>query len=73
VRRSVSGGGSADNRSIAHRNAASVLPDPVGARNKVLSPAAIEGQAPRWASVGASMDLSNQRRAAGEKVAGVHG
>src|SRR3954451_1777998 len=69
VRRSASGGRSAASRSIAPRNAASVLPEPVGASTSVFDPAAIGGHAPRCASVGASNDPSNQRRAAGEKVA----
>src|SRR5205085_9932893 len=39
-------------RSSAHRNAASVLPDPVGAMTRVLSPPAMEAQAPACAAVG---------------------
>ena len=40
--------------SIAHRNAASVLPDPVGAMTSVLSPSAMADQACACASVGAA-------------------
>jgi hypothetical protein len=40
-------------RSIATRNAASVLPDPVGANSSVFSPAEIAGHANCWAGVGA--------------------
>ena len=39
-------------RSSAHRNAASVLPDPVGAMTRVLSPPAMEAHAPTCAAVG---------------------
>ena len=46
------GRGSAANLSIAHRNAASVFPDPVGATTSVLSPSAMADQACAWASVG---------------------
>src|SRR3954469_20557698 len=55
-------------RSIAHRNAASVLPDPVGALIRTCSPEAIAGHACSWAAVGASNALSNQSRTAGEKT-----
>ena len=51
--------GSATNRSSAHRNAASVLPEPVGALISVCSPVAIAGQACAWAGVGASKARSN--------------
>ena len=43
-------GGSAASRSIAHRNAASVLPEPVGAEISTCSPEAIAGHA--WACAG---------------------
>ena len=46
------GRGSSASRSIAQRNAASVLPDPVGATTSVLSPSAMADQACAWASVG---------------------
>ena len=52
---------------MAQRNAARVLPDPVGARIRVWSPAAIAGQPLAWASVGAPNVVSNHSRTAGEK------
>jgi hypothetical protein len=54
-------------RSIAARNAASVLPDPVGARSSVERPATIGGHPLACAAVGAAKDASNQRRTAGRK------
>src|SRR5437016_5962620 len=56
-------------RSIAARNAASVFPDPVGARTRALSPAAIAGHASSCARVGAANVASNHARVAGLKVA----
>src|SRR5919197_818467 len=56
-------------RSIAARNAARVLPDPVGASTSALSPAAIAGQASSCARVGVRKVASNQARVAGWKVA----
>src|ERR671918_2415184 len=53
--------GSTARRSIPHRNAASVFPDPVGAHISVLAPDAIAGQPRSWAGVGASNEASNQR------------
>ena len=44
---------SAASRSSAERNAASVLPEPVGATTSVCSPSAMACQAPSWAAVGA--------------------
>ncbi len=67
VRSSRAGGGAAASRSIAHRNAASVLPDPVGASSSVCRPSAIGGHPAVWAGVGASNVASNHERAAGEK------
>src|SRR5581483_3308486 len=49
-------------RSIAHRNAASVLPDPVGAEIRTCSPLAIAGQAWACAGVGAVNAPANQSR-----------
>src|SRR6476659_230532 len=46
-------------RSRLHKKAVSVLPDPVGARISVWSPAAIAGQPPDWAAVGVANDASN--------------
>src|SRR3954452_5233991 len=51
---------------MPHRNAARVLPDPVGARISVWSPAAIAGQPCACAGVGSGNELSNQARTAGE-------
>ncbi len=53
-------GSAAVSRSSAHRNAASVLPDPVGADSSTCPPAAIAGHACRCAGVGASKALSSQ-------------
>ena len=47
---------------MAARNAARVLPDPVGARTSVLSPAAIAGHPSSCARVGAANVVSNQAR-----------
>src|SRR5438067_13631274 len=55
--------------SIAARNAASVFPDPVGARTRTLSPAAIAGHASSCALVGVWNVASNQARVAGLNVA----
>src|SRR5689334_20994274 len=46
------GAGLLASRSSAHRNAASVLPDPVGAITRVFSPPAIDDHAPACAGVG---------------------
>src|SRR6478752_5067199 len=67
VRSVFSGTGSVTRRSIAQRKAARVLPEPVGARISVWSPAAIAGQPLVWASVGAPNVVSNHSRTAGEK------
>src|SRR2546425_6745444 len=56
-------------RSIAARNAASVLPDPVGAKTSGFSPFAIAGQASSCARVGDSKVVSNQARVAALKLA----
>src|SRR5439155_5380264 len=55
--------------SIAARNAASVFPDPVGARTRTLSPLAISGQASSCARVGVWNVASNHARVAGLKLA----
>ena len=47
---SVRGGGAAASLSIAHRNAARVLPEPVGATTRVSSPSPIACHAPAWAA-----------------------
>ncbi len=54
-------------RSSAHRNAASVLPLPVGALARTCSPAAMRGHTRRWASVGSPRRPANQRRISGWK------
>src|SRR4051812_11648512 len=51
---------------MPQRNAARVLPDPVGARISVWSPAAIGGQPWSWASVGAAKLDSNHARTGAE-------
>ena len=51
--------------SIAARNAASVLPEPVGAAISTCRCAAITGQAARWAGVGAAKVRANHRATAG--------
>src|SRR2546421_1185204 len=55
--------------SIAARNAASVFPEPVGARTRTLSPLAIAGQASSCARVGVWKVASNHARVAGLKLA----
>jgi hypothetical protein len=55
-------------RSSAHRNAASVFPDPVGAETKTCSPPAIAGHAFAWAGVGAAKACSNQSRTGALKL-----
>ena len=60
---------SAASRSSAQRNAASVLPEPVGATTEGVAPALDGGQAPSWAAVGAANAPSNQARVAGENAA----
>ena len=56
-------------RSIAARKAASVLPEPVGARRSVERPSTMGGQPFAWAAVGAANEASNQRRTAGRNAA----
>ena len=54
------GGGVLSSRSMPHRKAVSVLPEPVGASTSVCSPEAMGGQACTWASVGAANVVENQ-------------
>ena len=54
------GGARASSRSMATRNAASVLPDPVGASRRVDSPRAMAGQPSAWARVGSPSAARNQ-------------
>ena len=66
MRRSPSRG-SAASLSIAHRNDASVFPDPVGAEIRTCSPDAIAGYAWAWAGVGCANAPMNQSRVAALK------
>ena len=52
--------------SMAHRNADSVLPEPVGATTSVCCPDEIASQAPSWAAVGAVKLDRNHAAVAGE-------
>src|SRR5271168_924720 len=56
-------------RSRHQRNAVRVLPVPVGARIRVLSPRAIAGQPSRWGAVGCSKTARNQEAVTGWKRA----
>ncbi len=56
---------SRSSRSSSIRNAARVLPDPVGAETSVCRPARIASQACRWALVGSPSRSANQRATAG--------
>ena len=60
-------GEAAASLSMAHRNAARVLPEPVGATTSVCSPALMAAHAPAWAAVGAVKLLENHARVAVEK------
>ena len=62
-----SAGGSAARRSSAQRNAASVLPEPVGATTSVSSPREIASHAAVWATVGSANASRNHVEASGEK------
>ncbi|SKT69504.1 Uncharacterised protein [Mycobacteroides abscessus subsp. abscessus] len=55
--------------SMAHRNAARVLPDPVGAMTRVLSPLAMDCHAPDCARVGVGNDSVNHSRVGAENRA----
>ena len=69
VRRLRSSGGEVvTSESMADRNAASVLPLPVGAQISVCAPAAIGGQPWIWAGVGSGKDAPNHARTAGENA-----
>ncbi len=46
---------------MPQRNAARVLPEPVGAQIRALAPPAIASHPPAWAGVGPSKEASNQR------------
>lgn len=64
----VSGGGDETSRSIDVRNAASVLPLPVGAQISVWSPLVMAGQPWTCGGVGSGKDAPNQARTAGENA-----
>lgn len=69
IERVRGGVGSRASRSRHHRNAARVLPLPVGAWMSVCRPAAIAAQPPTWAGVGRSNADPNHERTAGAKGA----
>ena len=54
---------------MAQRNAASVLPEPVGATTRVLSPLAMAAHASVWAAVGAANVPVNHSRVSSLKRA----
>ena len=54
---------------MAHKNAARVLPVPVGAHTSVWSPAAMAGQPSAWGGVGAAKADANQARVGSENAA----
>src|SRR6201989_957283 len=56
---------------MPYRNAASVLPEPVGAWIRTFPPRAIAGQPSSCAGVGPSNACSNQRRVSAEKTSSV--
>ncbi len=53
-------------RSRAHRKAASVFPEPVGATTSASRPAVMASHASSWAGVAASKTSPNHARVAGE-------
>ena len=57
-----SGSGAVSSRSIDHRNAASVLPEPVGATTSACRPAPIASHAPCCAVVGSANAVANHSR-----------
>ena len=73
MRRVFSGNGAVTMRSMLHKNAASVLPEPVGAQISVWAPSAIAGQPCDWAGVGSGNDDENQALTAGEKRSSIAG
>ncbi len=66
VRASRSGTGSVISRSRPHKNAAKVLPEPVGDKIKVFSPDEIAGHPAACGGVGATNDVSNHSLTGGE-------
>ena len=67
--RASAGAGSRASRSSDQRNAARVLPEPVGATTSALRPAPIARHAPAWAAVGAAKAARNHSRVAGPSSA----
>ena len=53
---------------MAHRNAASVLPEPVGAITSAFSPRAMASHARACTSVGSPSAAANQARVASENI-----
>ena len=53
---------------MPHRNAASVLPDPVGARIRLWLPPAMAGQPWAWAAVGSPKVVRNHSRTGSENA-----
>jgi len=66
VRAFASGDGVVHKRSMDDRNAASVLPLPVGAQMSVCAPSRMCGQPSTWGGVGSGNEAANQARTAGE-------
>src|ERR1700761_5986589 len=54
---------------MPQRKEARVLPEPVGAQIRALSPPEMASQPPAWAGVGPSKEASNQRRTGAENGA----
>lgn len=69
--RGSAGGGLDVSWSSAARNAASVLPEPVGATTSTSEPSPIARHAPAWAAVGAEKAPVNQPRVAGRSRRGL--
>ncbi len=63
------GAGSAASLSMAHKKAASVLPDPVGAMTSAFSPLPMAFHACAWAVVGSANASRNQDAVGSEKPA----
>ena len=60
-------------RSIDHRKADSVLPEPVGAQISVSDPDAIAGQPSRWGGVGSPKVRRNHSRTGALKRSSIRG
>src|SRR5450631_2758853 len=69
LRSGSAGGAVVPRRSSAHRNADSVLPEPVGATTSVWAPELMASQAPICASVGSAKLPLNHSLVAGENRA----